>query len=94
MSMSEDKDMVVKPEHYNQNGLQAIDVMLAFNGKESVKEHCANTALKYLLRRTHKFNSSEDVHKCIWYLLKYLQIDCGNEDVTTFVQGFLQSQIH
>lgn len=63
-----EKEMVDHPEHYNQNGYECIDVMVAIYGKEWVIQWCAMTAFKYLFRCKHKEKFNEDLSKAYWYL--------------------------
>lgn len=64
----------VHPKHYElPGGLQVIDVEIATQGVEAVKDHCICTALEYLLRRKGK-NGDEDVRKAAWWLAKYIDL--------------------
>lgn len=55
----------INPAHYKQGGLEAIDVIEAFN-----LDFCTANAVKYLLRAGKKADNPEvqDVKKAIWYL--------------------------
>ena len=44
----------INPSHYQQGGLEAIDVMEAFSTKEEFVGHLRLTAVKYLLRLNEK----------------------------------------
>ena len=71
------KDMVNHPEHYETNGIECIDAMVASQGKEAVSNYCICNAFKYIWRHQHKGKSLEDIQKAIWYLNKYVEL---NED--------------
>lgn len=72
----------VHPKHYGlPGGLQVIDVEIATQGVEAVKEHCICTALEYLLRRKGK-NGDEDVKKAAWWLAKYIDLMNEKEETT------------
>lgn len=67
-------DMVNSPSHYAlPGGMEVIDVEIATQGEEAVKEHCICAAVEYLLRRKKK-NGDEDVRKAHWWLSKYIEI--------------------
>ena len=67
-------DMVNSPTHYAlPGGMEVIDVEIATQGEEAVKEHCICAAIEYLLRRKKK-NGDEDVRKAHWWLSKYIEI--------------------
>lgn len=53
--------------------MEVIDVEIATQGEEAVKEHCICAAVEYLLRRKKK-NGDEDVRKAHWWLSKYIEI--------------------
>lgn len=67
-------DMVNHPAHYETNGIECIDAMIASQGKESVKSYCVCNAFKYIWRHQHKGKSVEDIQKAIWYLNRYLNL--------------------
>lgn len=71
------KDMVNHPEHYETNGVECIDAMVASQGAEAVQNYCVCNAFKYIWRHQHKGKSVEDIQKAIWYLNKYVEL---NED--------------
>lgn len=74
------KDMVNHPEHYETNGIECIDAMVASQGKEAVSNYYICNAFKYIWRHQHKGKSVEDIQKAIWYLNKYVEL---NEDQTS-----------
>lgn len=61
---SNEVDMVNDPPHYkSKNGLEAIDVVEAFDLDFSLA-----SAVKYILRSGNKFNEIEDLKKSIWFI--------------------------
>lgn len=74
------KDMVNHPDHYETNGIECINAMVASQGKEAVSDYCVCNAFKYIWRHQHKGKSVEDIQKAIWYLTKYVEL---NEDQTS-----------
>lgn len=74
------KDPVNHPEHYETNGIECIDAMVASQGKDAVKEFCVCNAFKYIWRNKHKRSSVEDIKKAIWYLEKFLQLSDDRKD--------------
>lgn len=74
-------DNVNHPAHYNVGNYESIDVMVATQGAEAVKNFCICNAFKYIYR--HKFkNGTEDIKKAIWYLNKYVELEEENNDET------------
>ena len=67
------QDLVNKPEHYNQGGIECIDAMMSAAGVEGVKPFCHLSCFKYLWRFQHK-NVVEDLKKAQWYLNKLIEI--------------------
>ena len=61
-------DEVNHPEHYCQNGMEAINVMEAFSSKEEFVGHLRLTCIKYLLRMNTKDTPAVNVRKAKWYL--------------------------
>jgi hypothetical protein len=57
-------DMINHPPHYNQCGIEAIDVIEAYAGGN----YHRGAALKYLLRADYKGSKLEDLRKAIWYI--------------------------
>jgi hypothetical protein len=63
-------DMVNKPPHYNQAGIECIDAMKAMVEQAEVDPHasyCWQNSFKYLWRWPYK-NGVEDLKKARWYL--------------------------
>lgn len=61
-------DIVNRPDHYCQNGMEAIDVMQAFSDREEFVGHLRLTCIKYLLRMNTKDTPEVNVRKAKWYL--------------------------
>lgn len=68
-------DNVNHPAHYETNGIECIDAMVASQGIDSVMNYCLCNAFKYIWRCQHKGNCREDIQKAIWYLNKYVELD-------------------
>lgn len=67
-------DNVNHPAHYETNGIECIDAMIASQGAEAVRSYCVCNAFKYIWRHQHKGKSDEDIQKAIWYLNRYLNL--------------------
>lgn len=67
-------DPVNHPAHYETNGIECIDAMVASQGAEAVRNYCVCNAFKYIWRHQHKGKSDEDIQKAIWYLNRYLNL--------------------
>ena len=65
MSKKQKYEKIDHPDHYQAKGLEAIDVIEAYNLNFSI-----GSALKYLLRAGRKpgETSIEDLNKAIWYI--------------------------
>lgn len=62
------QDMVNKPPHYNQGGIECIDaIKAACTGLDGFEGYLTSNCLKYLWRWKHK-NGIEDLKKARWYL--------------------------
>lgn len=57
------KEQVNHPEHYSANGIEAIDVIDAYNLNFNL-----GNAIKYILRADRKGNKKVDLEKSVWYL--------------------------
>lgn len=57
------KEMVNHPEHYQANGLEAIDIIESFNLGFNI-----GNVIKYLLRAGKKESYIQDLLKAKWYL--------------------------
>jgi hypothetical protein len=56
-------DMVNRPPHYLVGGIEAIDVIEAFE-----LNFALGNAIKYILRADKKANKKQDLEKALWYL--------------------------
>jgi len=63
-------DVVNKPSHYNQGGIECIDYIEQQLG-EGFIEYCEGNVHKYLHRWRYK-NGDEDLRKALWYLERML----------------------
>lgn len=75
-----DEKDVNHPDHYETNGIECIDAMIASQGTESVKEYCLCNAFKYIWRCKHKHQGLEDIEKAIWYLRKYVELSSSAKE--------------
>ena len=66
-------DMVNKPPHYNQGGIECIDAIEASMEKEAFAGYCKGNVIKYLWRYEYK-NKIEDLKKAQWYLAKLVTL--------------------
>jgi hypothetical protein len=64
--MSNDNNSVDHPSHYNQSGIECIEVIKATLG-DNYQDYCKGNVLKYLWRYKYK-NGVEDLKKARWYL--------------------------
>lgn len=61
-------DFQINPAHYKGKGLEAIEVIEAFD-----LDFCRANAIKYILRAEKKYdNPLMDIRKAIWYLERYI----------------------
>jgi hypothetical protein len=75
----EEKEKVNHPSHYNQGGVECIDVMIETQGIDAVKNFCVCNAFKYLWRHNQK-NGIEDLKKSLWYIDKYFELEESQDD--------------
>lgn len=61
------------PPHYTSNGMEAIDVVEAFDLGFNL-----GNAIKYILRAGRKDDVVTDLEKAIWYLSRQIQKIQGN----------------
>ena len=66
-------DMINHPEHYELDGIECIDVIIASQGVQAAKDFCICNAMKYIFRHRRK-NGDEDIRKAQWYISKYLEL--------------------
>lgn len=74
-------DNVNHPSHYETNGIECIDAMVASQGAECVMNYCLCNAFKYIWRCQHKGKRVEDIQKAVWYLNKWQELVENIEDV-------------
>lgn len=64
---SSNEDLVNKPSHYNQAGIECIEAIEASLGPEGFQSYLTGNCLKYLWRWKYK-NGLQDLKKCRVYL--------------------------
>lgn len=70
---SVDPDMINKPPHYNQGGIECIDaIAAAVTGLTGMEAVCTGNIIRYIWRWKRK-NGLEDVKKCRWYIDKLIE---------------------
>ncbi len=68
--MKTDKeDMVNRPPHYNQGGIECVLAIEASMTPEGFRAYLKGNIIKYLWRYEHK-NGIEDLKKAQWYLAR------------------------
>ena len=67
-------DMVNRPPHYMQGGIEAIDVIASRLTKEEIIGYLKGCKLKYDLRYPFKGNPEQDLEKSEWYKNKLLEV--------------------
>mgnify|MGYP002516657379 CR=1 FL=1 len=66
-------DVVSRPKHYNQGGIECIEcIKAAVTNKVGIEAVCVANVIKYLFRYEEK-NGVEDVHKAKWYIDRLLK---------------------
>lgn len=76
------------PDHYNQGGMEVIDVIEAFTKDCSgVEAFCVGNVIKYTCRFKKK-NGLEDLKKAKWYLNKLIDIYIENGMSTNHEEDF------
>ena len=71
-------DMVNRPPHYNQEGIECIEAIKACTG-DGFEYYLQGNILKYLWRYRYK-NGTEDLKKASWYLNKLIETTDGNSN--------------
>ena len=61
-------NLINHPAHYNQNGIEVIDIIEAYNLNFNL-----GNVIKYILRSDLKGNKSQDLEKAIWYLQREVE---------------------
>ena len=67
------EDVVNKPKHYNQGGIECIDAIESMLTYEEFVGYLRGNSLKYRWRFRYK-NGIEDLRKAEWYENKLLEI--------------------
>lgn len=67
-------DNVNHPAHYETNGIECFDAIVASQGVCAAEDFCVCNAMKYIWRHRNK-NGLEDIRKAIWYLNKYIELE-------------------
>ena len=67
------EDVVNKPKHYNQGGIECIDAIESMLTHEEFVGYLRGNSLKYRWRFRYK-NGVEDLRKAEWYENKLLEI--------------------
>ena len=73
-------EQVNHPSHYQGNGIECIDAMLAAFGTTEVISFCKLNAFKYIWRSLQKGNFKQDIDKALWYLNKTKELINTNND--------------
>lgn len=73
-------DNINHPAHYNKNGIECIDVIIAAIGAEGAQNFCVGNAIKYLYRHQYKGKATEDIEKAVWYLNTWLSMQHRKEN--------------
>lgn len=63
------------PSHYNQQGIEVIDLMLKSFGRQAVLDFCLLNAFKYRMRAGYKGDAHEDIAKAMWYEAKIKELN-------------------
>lgn len=66
------KDMVNKPPHYNEGGVECIDYIKQQLAKD-FPAYLEGSAVKYLHRHKYKDANIQDLEKCVWYINKLIE---------------------
>ena len=66
-------DIVNKPKHYNQYGIECIDGIRASMSQEAFRGYLKGNVLKYVSRYKFKGEPLEDLQKASWYLNRLIK---------------------
>lgn len=66
-------DVVNKPAHYNQGGIECIEYIRQVLGDEGFVAYCQGNTIKYLHRHKYKGKPLEDLRKASYYLNKMIE---------------------
>lgn len=73
----EKEDVVNKPKHYNQSGVECIEAIEAALSPEELRGYFKGNILKYTWREQYK-NKDEDLRKANWYLQRLIGLLDGS----------------
>lgn len=73
--MSKYDKEVLEPDHYNQGGVETLDVIRGAVGREGFQAYCLGNAIKYCSRALYKGKPRQDVEKAIFYLRCFIGDD-------------------
>lgn len=73
----ENEDVVNKPKHYNQSGVECIEAIEAALSPEELRGYFKGNILKYTWREQYK-NKDEDLRKANWYLQRLIGLLDGS----------------
>jgi hypothetical protein len=68
--VTEDFDVVDRPAHYNQTGIECIEYIKQVLGDEGFIAYCLGNTIKYVHRHKYKGKPREDLRKASYYLNK------------------------
>lgn len=73
LSIRKTSDPVMKPDHYNNGAIEAIEAIKASMPENEFRGYLKGNALKYLWRYDYKGKPVEDLRKCKWYVDRLIQ---------------------
>ena len=76
---SDNLDMVNSPAHYNEAGIETIDIIQSVT-KDGFEAYLQGNILKYVCRYRYKQNAVEDLEKARWYLNRLIETVGENKD--------------
>jgi hypothetical protein len=65
-------DLVNRPAHYVDGGMETIDFIQAKLTPEEFRGYCLGNVMKYVSRAGKKDNGQQDLAKAAWYLARAL----------------------
>ena len=79
MNEAMSNDVVDRPAHYNQGGIECIAAIEASMSGDAFKGYLKGSVLKYLWRYEHKGRPVEDLRKARWFLDRLIAVVGGGE---------------
>ena len=73
MTINPEYDVVTKPKHYNQQGIECIEAIRASMSDLEFRGYLKGNVEKYLWRYRYKRKPKEDLLKAQWYLNKLVE---------------------